>query len=602
MIDYEKLDRISEELKAFRANTDLLHDPRDSANYHDNSATSQFEMLKRADKTGFAVGMLLNEMIETTINNSNTRLSDVLRQEGFIRRMAQILSLKQQVVELVGEATHNFQDRLESMIGKISPDFGRPNSREVACCLRDAVYGLDRGLTIRWLRFDEVGSNEPVSLHEKVIVCQTLADFTDQLKGELPYGCYLANISKSFTAIGIKKPGRIAYLSSMNISSHTGTMSQDGNPSLLKNLDLSTPGYRYPDWHTYTRIGDTRMADGDAGIINLADLKRDTLIWLAMVIELASQEMAKIEPGSIRLTESVRLAITHGDQVAKLPVLYRPNWLLNKPTLPQMMETFGFHEGWLATFLSEAIEGLNADTFLPVGDEGGFFMLNTKTFKPAASTKRLMPLEELDLQRNGVIFTSISPGIAGTEEEINKAIEAIFGRNLAKYLFKWGNQKFKSLWEMDKPWFLKLIAKNAKNAIDLESTKIYASSSQIHESGTGISSIYTQNPKRQGFSPLCFFDKKSSVNAVAVVSPQDAADLCKALGFKSTAKLPEYLKEWSRFQGWSTGCQTYDNQYFGVTDRWIWGNQGERKFGHDVFTVKIHFNTLNHELKVEYER
>jgi hypothetical protein len=603
MIDYAALDRISDKLKAFRADSDLIHDARDQGNYHDDSAIKQFEMLKRSDKTGFAVGMMLNEMIEATIAHSTIRLSDLLRKEGFLEKMVRIRSLKQMVEALVGDATTNFQDRLEERIGKVSPDFGRPTTREIACCLRDAVHGLDRGLTIRWLRFDEVGSNAPVGIHDQVIICPTLADFTDQLKGQLPFGCYLAKIGDSFTAIGIKKPGRIVYLSSMSVSVHTGHMAQNGNPSMVEHLDLTTPGYRYPDWRTFKRVGDTYHVDGDSGILNLSDLKRDTLIWLAMVVELASQEMAKVEPGTIRLTESVRLALTNGEQIAKLPVLYRPNWSLHKPTLPQMMEALGFHEGWLSTFLAEAIEGLDADSFLPVGDESGYFMLETKTFMPLSEIKGTGYFQETEMLKRGARFTAVSPGIAGTEEEIDLAIKTIFGRNLANYLFKWGNERFKSLWLQDKEWFIKLVTKNAEKAIDMESTKIYPSDAQLHESGAGISSIYAQHPKRQGFSPLCFFDRKSTVDAIAVVSPQNAADLCKAMGLKSAAKLPAYLHEWTRFLGWSTGRTHSGNTPFDVSERWIWGNnEQEGNRGRDVFTVKIHFNTKNHALKTEFAR
>ena len=602
MIDYAKLDRISDALKEYRLDPQLLHDARDRGNYHDDSAIKQFEMLKRSDKTGFAVGMMLNEMIEATIAGSTVRLSDVLRQEDFLLKIFKIRSLQQMVQELVGDATSNFQDRLEEKICKISPNFGRPTTREIACCLRDAVYGLDRGLTIRWLRFDEVGSNEPVGIHDKIIVCPTVADFTDRLKGELPYGCYLAKIGSGNTAIGIKKPGRIAYLSSMSVNTHTGDMEEGTNPSLVEHLDLTTPGYRYPDWKTYKHMGDTLHVDGDADINNLSDLKRDNLMWLAMVAELASQEMAKVEAGAIRLTESVRLAITNGEQIAKMPVLYRPNWSLQKPTLPQLMETLGFHQGWLSTYLAEAIEGLDADTFLPVSEENGYFIFKTKTFMPISEIKALGYFQESALYKQGVKFTALSPGIACTEEETDLAIKTIMGRNLSRYLFKWGNDRFLSLWEKDKDWFIRLVTKNIKSAIDMESTRVFPETHSFRELGMGISSICAQHPKRKGFSPLCYFDKKSTVNAIALVSPQDATDMCKALGMKSTAKLPVYLQEWSRFLGWSTGRKPSNDQPLGVTDRWIWGNDKEWNKGYDVFTVKIQFNTKNHPLKTEFAR
>jgi hypothetical protein len=75
------------------------------------------------------------------------------------------------------------------------------------------------------------------------------------------------------------------------------------------------------------------------------------------------------------------------------------------------------------------------------------------------------------------------------------------------------------------------------------------------------------------------------------------------MGLKSTAKLPAYLHEWTRFLGWSTGRTHSGNTPFDVSERWIWGNnEQEGNRGRDVFTVKIHFNTKNHALKTEFAR
>jgi hypothetical protein len=600
MIDYATLDTISERLEAYRGDGKslVLFDDRDHYNYMGREVIrGTFPMLKRADPTGLAMGMLLNEMLEATIDGSQVKLSKLLRQKGFLAELGAILRIKADLDAMVLAPTVQFQDRIERLIGKVSADFGRPTTREIACCLRDAIYSMDRGLTIRWVRFDEVGSNEPVGLHEKIVECATVADFVESLKGSLPFGAYLAKIGHSNTAIGIKKPGRIAYLSSISIDSYSGQMMQrsDNEGHMRDKLDLQSPYERFPKWRNLSFKEDRYIDVGDTGVVSIADLDRDVLIWLAMVIELAGQEMAKVEPGLIRLSETVKLASADADQVAKLPVLFRPNWTLHKPSLDSMLSLLGFDEPWMAGFFAEALVGMTADTFLPVGETKLGFCAQTRTYirYPDQYDKEYDYHEQQKIMKERYCFIAVSQGIAGTEDEIMEAITTIFARNLSEYLFKWGNEKFELLWARDKDWFFKRIQKNMEKAIDHESTQVFSTYDKA-QTGQAIKSLYAQNPKRQGFSPLCVFDGKSPINAVARISPRNAEELSQLLGMKSVNYLPNYLKLWKRDLGWMTSHEVNGDAPFNINKRWEFRTKG--KSPSVMFSALILFNTMNHKI------
>lgn len=605
MIDYATLDNISERLDAYRGDgkSTVVFDDRDHYNYSTREVVREtFPMLKRADPTGLAMGMLLNEMIEATIDGSQVKLSKLLRQEGFLDNLCEILRIKADLDVLVLAPTVQFQDRIERLIGKVSEEFGRPTTREIACCLRDAIYSMEQGLTLRWVRFDEVGSNEPVGLHDKIVECATVADFVESLKGSLPFGAYLAKIGARGTAIGIKKPGRIAYLSSFSIDSYSGKMAQrsDNEGHMRDKLDLQKPYERFPKWRNLT-FNEGRYFDiGDTGVVSITDLDRDVLIWLAMVIELAGQKMAEVEPGRIRLSETVKLASADSEQVAKLPVLFRPNWTLHKPSLASMLTLLGFDEPWMAGFFAEALVGMTADTFLPVGETDLGFCPETRTYVrwPDQFDKGYDYFEKEKIKKERYCFIAVSQGIAGTEEEIDDAIRTIFARNLAEYLMRWGNEKFKILWERDKPWFMKRIEKNMANAIDFESTKIFSSYEKAKTEDL-ISGVYKPNPKRQGFFPLCAFDGKSVVNAVARVSPQNAEELRQLMGLKSVNYLPDYLKLWSRNLGWMTVKDQFGGP-FNINGRWMFRNRTQHNTS-SVLSALIFFNTKNHTLTKSLE-
>lgn len=607
MIDYAALDKISDRLIAYRGegNGNVLFDARDSNNYHINTIVREtYPMLKKADPTGLAMGMLLNEMIETTIDLSKVLLKDVLRKQGFLAELHEILSMKADLDEMVLAPTLQFQDQVQRLIAEVSPDFGRPSTRELACCLRDAIYAMETGLTLRWVRFDDEGSNAPVGLHDQIIECPTIAAFVDLLKTSLPYGAFLAKIGSGQTAIGIKKPGRIAFLSRMYIDTHTGQVAQNGisGEHMRDVFDLNSPAPRFPKWRNKTFKEGVYCDAGDAGFQSTADIERDVLIWLAMVIELAGRKMAEVQPGLIRLSETVGMATADSEQVAKLPALLRPNWTLHKPSLESMMTHLGFDHPWMAEFFREAMVGLTADTFLPIGEDLVGFCPKDRSYVrwPDSPHDREYDYNQAEaIKRSRFKFISVSNGIAGTEQEVYEAIRTIFARNLASYLLPWGSEKFKELWERDQPWFEKRLKGNMAKAIEHPSTRVFSSYDAAQ--GGYIKAIYTQNPKRSGFSPLCAFDGMSRVNAVARVEPRNAEDLRQVLGLKSVNYLPDYLKLWERSLGWTTDASVDSEAPHLIRHRWPFGVKAGSRKGNTMLSMLICFNTLSHRTDKKLE-
>lgn len=163
-------------------------------------------------------------MIEATIEGSTVKLSRVLREPGFVEQLRTILDLKQALTAEIAEPAAKLMTKINASLGEVADSFGYPTSREVAICLRDAIYSMKEGLTPRWLQYS---ANAP-SFHAPI--CQDIHHFLDTsafliaLREPMPYGAHLARIGLTQTAIGIKQPGRVAYLSSQFINVHTGKM------------------------------------------------------------------------------------------------------------------------------------------------------------------------------------------------------------------------------------------------------------------------------------------------------------------------------------------------------------------------------------------
>lgn len=598
MISYDFLESIANRLKAYRneGRGDIIYDGRDRGNYGDYDTSSVDNLLKRADPTGFAQAMLINEKIEATIDGSKVFLHRVLREEGFIERLKEILVIKEDLNQVLGGPLSVFQDRIEQLIGQISSDFGKPTTREIAVCMRDAVYCIEKGMKIRWLKCDEIEKDHSVGLMPDICERETLADFVYDLKTTMPFGVCLAKIGSSQTAIGIKKPGRIAYLSSLSISIHTGSMEEvrTSDRHMRENLDLQGFSDRYPDWFVANKDsrGFLRSSGPElvpANLLQIKDLSRDTVIWLAMMIELAFQEMAKTAPDTIMLTESARMAIGNPSSISNLPVPYSPSWTVKKPKLADVYQSLELTD-WEKEFLADALVGVNDETFIPVGSTRFALNLDTKALAPFV--EKNMPSFELErFLKENVKLVAISEDVAGTEEEVHSAILEIYTRNLAGYLIAWGNRRFVQCWKDDTEWFQNLLAKNAKNALNADCVTVFRQGANSH--AWNAASVYKQSPKHKTFRAICYFGGKGEADVKGLVSPKNAEQLVEVLGLKGISDLPEYLQRWSREEGWLTQDPYGNNKKSRPTDdRWIFSKAGNS--GYAFYAGYIHFVSTSH--------
>ena len=71
------LNKVSDLLSLFRENPDVIFDTRDHGNYSGYSWKTTRSLVRSGDPSGLTEGMLLNQMIEATINLSKVNLSKV---------------------------------------------------------------------------------------------------------------------------------------------------------------------------------------------------------------------------------------------------------------------------------------------------------------------------------------------------------------------------------------------------------------------------------------------------------------------------------------------------------------------------------------------
>jgi hypothetical protein len=594
MIPFELLSTISEKLSAYRGDgKDLvLFDTRDVGNYSNFHWDETCEMLSRIDPTGFSLAMLINEMIEATIDGSKVKLNRILREAGFIEKLAVILDYKDELMDVLEDPMRVFMERIERIINEVSPDFGVPTSREVALCMRDAVYCMEKGMTIQWIMCEPGFENHSVGLQEDIVMLPSIAEFAEALKYSLPYGVHLARIGYGATAIGIKKPGRILYMSSLKLNAHSGGMKQEAHSSenLGEKLDLDGFAHRYPLWVEKSwRSSTTKHTD--ANMKKVGDIARDSIIWLVMMMELANQAMDRVDPGAIRLSESGRLALPHDSvELSNLPVPFKPSWTLECPSLPEMMDSLGLSD-WELRFVSEALEGVDAQDFMPIGTSRVGMCLSTRKLAPVPSSTftNLTPHENEDLV---VPFTSINDGIAGTEKEIRAFVSKIFQVNLADYLISFGNFKYMKTWKKDAEWFKEKLAANALAALDAPCSEV----KRLEFSRWSIPKIHNQSTKHKGFKPLCFIKGKGECDVMTHVYPQNDHELASVLGLSGVNELPEHLQGWSRSMSWATGTGLTPYER-GVSDiRWFFGvdDHGCEDEPHASYEAFIYFNSANH--------
>jgi hypothetical protein len=601
MIPLALLSTLAEKLSTFRSDGRelVLFDTRDQGNYSNFYWEETSEMLNKADPTGFSLAMLINEMIEATIDGSQVKLNRILREEGFIAKLAVILDYKESLMEVLEAPMQTFMARIESIINTVSPDFGTPSSREVALCMRDAIYCIDKGMAIRWIQCEPGFENHAIGLQPDIVIAPTIAQFVEDLKYALPNGVHLARIGYDSTAIGIKKPGRILYMSSLKMSTLSGSMKQEahGSENLGEKFDLDGFAHRYPQWVDKTWKG-SQVKHTDVNLLKVADIGRDSIIWLVMMMELASQEMGRVDPGTIRLSESARLALSHDSIVrSTLPVPYKPNWTLEAPLLTDMVASLGL-SAWELRFVAEALEGVDPLEFMPVSNKAVGMSLASKKLIPMPD--RRSNLHEHDDASKVVRFVSIDEGIAGTEEEVRKFVTTIYRTSLADYLITFGNQKFMSLWKQDTEWFKEKLTANAMAALDAPCTKVH----NLDFSRWSIPSVYKQSAKHKGFKPLCFIKGKGECDVKSHVYPINDQEMAGVLGLSGVSDLPEYLHGWSRKLSWATGTGVTQQNPAPCQTRWFFGIDDDDHIDepYSAYEAFIYFNSTNHPTGANKQR
>lgn len=572
MISTSELDKIFADLAAFRGNgrDDLHFDSRDRGNYGAYSWDGTRGMLRRADPVGLAEALLLQEMVEATLHGSKVVLHRLLREEGFLDHLKQILLIKQRVTQLIAGRDEALRMKVTAALASISADFGEPSAREVAICLRDAIYCTDTGLKLRWLTCDGAPLSGPVPLAEDVRQFGSIAEFIDALRVEMPFGAHLARIGRDFTAIGIKQPGRIAYLSSIGIDTQSGQTAQDRahGTHMAEAFDLDTAVQRYPEWvkvsggHGY---GSTVVATGatDHRMNRLSLLPRDRLIWFAMTVELAVQRMAQTRVEDVSLTEAL-VNVLPGERTSNLPAVIKPNFSVDTLNIEGMLDTLELSD-WERRFLAPSLEGLAAETFLPQGTGLVGFRLDRRVLCPWPSDFGGLPFSQReDIQENAVRFTSVGTDWVGSKAEIDDARKVIFGRNLANYLLAWGNREFAALWEQSREWFIERLKSNLPAAVSHPSVYLVGID---HYAGSRVN-LYHQSPRHKTYNPRCYFNPKSEVTHSLLVHPDTSEDLVGVLGLDGEADLPERLQGWSRRLGWTTTDRHSRGSPYGTTERW----------------------------------
>jgi hypothetical protein len=419
-----------------------------------DALTRSVDMLNRNDPTGFASAFLLDEAIQSVFAAGKVNLGRVLNEEGYIERLALLSRIRQQLSEYLAKPRDEFIARVTKSVAEIGLPTDEITSRSVAVCLRDAVYAMDSGLSQRWLRCD-AGDNSapgkrPLPLSRFVLEFDTLPDFVAALRSNLGAGAYLACVDSDLTVIGLKLPGRVMYLSSLEIDARSGGLRQIvGDKYGTAKFDINKPLERYPDWDAI-RKGAKRVPAacrpevGEAQVVcPLSNLPADQVLWLALVVEMARQAMVRAEPGTVDLAESMMKALQAGNP-ENLPA-HQVNFDLTMPSIEAVFSGLELDE-WTRRFMRPALERLTAEHFLPVGDAR--FALELDTGALWTSEEVAARSDELDSRfvADFVDVCPVSPQLVGTRAEMDAARHRIFERNLLVYLLAWTNTRIAKLW------------------------------------------------------------------------------------------------------------------------------------------------------------
>lgn len=567
-IPFKKIHRIAKALENYRGDgrDAVLFDSRDQGNYGNYHWEQYAAMLEKFDPTGLALGMLLAEMIEATIRGSKVELSRVLRDPQFMENLKVIQTLESELQEDIEEPRARLLDRLTESLNRVSPDFGVPGTREVAICLRDAIYSMDSGLTLRWLQCNDTKMAPHVAVCPDIRQFKDLPAFVDALRCELSFGAHLARIGADHTAIGIKQPGKLAYLSSFSIVMGSLRENRAHNHLMAESLDLDTALERYPQWTSIGKVAGCSPVGYDSHKLDhISLLPRDRLLWLAMVIEMAAQQMATTKRPDVALVETMARALPQPPAGANFPAVIEPDWKISELSLEATFSALGL-AAWETAFLRPALDGLSEDAFFRMSERPNYGIgLAAKDIVPWSDSNSFTSDKLSDTH---VRLIAASPDLAGTREEVETARQELFGHNLLTWLMAWGNHRFEKQCNEYQDWFKAALVANLPAAFLAACLTWQGPEFRVWDNPH----LYKQNPKRKGYDPRCFFDNKRAVTKVAYFDPQSGKDLIQMLGLKDEADLPEFLQGWHRDQSWTTAdAHSFDYAVaapYDVRDRW----------------------------------
>ena len=563
MIDYALIYALSDQLEALRTSGMLVFDTRDQGNYGTYTLADTWALLEKEDPTGIAAALLLAEMLEATLHLSKVKLPRVLLEPDFVEQLKALLVMRKQLADVTDAPRGELTTRLSDGLRSISETFGTVDRRELAICLRDALYSLSQGLTLRWVACNpEAPASTHLPLANQVEQHATVSDFVEALRDQRPFGAYLGVIgSRHQTVIGIKQACGTAYLSSGFIDTNNGQMGEHRahNYHMAEALDLDKVTERYPEWYKLrpARSSGTghELQVTELPALTLADLPRDRVLWLALVVEMARQRMSQLAPKHPALAETLTRALPA--PATTLPAVIR-NWSLRTPTLAEAVEALGLTP-WARKQCEAAWKGRTATDFLPQGESPMGMVLETGELVPWRNSSDCWgyPGGYDQFAAQHVALCPVSAGLVGTQEELETARRTILLRNVQAYATAWVNERIVMFWLTEgHAWFQAQLARRVPEALSDPCTRIQTSDGPL------VTHFCKESAKHKTFHARCWFNAKLVPDLWAVISPKNSADLTRLLGLASEAELPEILQGWERLP----------NQHLQGTQRvyWAW--------------------------------
>lgn len=600
MIDYALIYALSDQLEALRTSGMLVFDTRDYGNYSTYSLAETWALLEKEDPTGIAAGLLLAEMLEATLHLSKVKLPRVLLEQDFIEQLKALLVMRKQLADVTDAPRGELITRLSEGLRSISDTFGTVDRRELAICLRDALYSLSQGLTLRWVACNP---EAPVSTHlplaNHVEQHATVAEFVEALRDHRPFGVYLGVIGPRLqTVIGIKQACGTAYLSSGFIDTNNGQMAEHRatNYHMAEALDLDKVTERYPEWHKLRPARSSGTAHElqvtELPALTLADLPRDRVLWLALVAEMARQRMGQLAPQQPPLAETLTRALPA--PATTLPAVIR-NWSLRTPTLAEAIEALKLTP-WVRKQCAGAWKNLTAEDFLPQGNSTMGMVLATGELVPWRDSSSCWgyPGGYDQFAAQHVALCPVSSGLVGTQSELEAARRTILLRNVQAYVTAWVNERIVMFWLTEgQAWFKAQLGRRISEALGDPCTRIQRSDGPL------VTHFCKESTKHKTFHARCWFNAKLVPDLWAVIKPENSADLTRLLGLASETELPEILQGWERLPNQQLqGTQRIYWAWNKLHDGYVYERAERLKIGRGVPTegfmvAKVSLNTAS---------